>query len=62
LPLVTKNEFFAHFYHGPTTLSEFHVFPMHVVVVVDVGKSMAGPKLAKAKELTHIIVNLVSIL
>jgi hypothetical protein len=40
--LVTKNGYFAHFFHGPSTLSDFHVIPMHVLLVVDVGRSMAG--------------------
>ena len=56
--VVTKDSFFAHFYHGPSALSEFHVYPMHVVIVVDVGKSMVGPKLSRAKELSHLIVGL----
>jgi hypothetical protein len=56
--LVTKKGFFAHFYHGPSTLSDFHVIPMHVILVLDVGRSMAGPKLSHAKDLIHIIINL----
>ena len=58
LPQVTNNGYFANFYHGPSTLSEFHVIPMHVVLAVDVGKSMAGPKLTRAKDLAHVIMNL----
>jgi hypothetical protein len=40
--IIYKNGFFAHFYNGPPTLSDMHVIPMHVIIAIDIGRSMGG--------------------
>jgi hypothetical protein len=56
--LVTKDDYFAHFYHGPPAVTEMRGIPMHVLVLMDVGESMGGPKLQHAKELAQLLLNL----
>jgi len=53
--IVTKDGYFAHFYHGPTESSLMHSIPMHVLFVIDTSESMTGPKIRLAKELAVLI-------
>ncbi len=66
---MTKDGYFAHFYHGPPAVTEMKGIPMHLLILLDVGESMAGPKIKHAKELAkllldnldeHFFINLVS--
>ena len=56
--LVTKDGYFAHFYHGPPAVTEMKGIPMHVLILLDVGESMAGPKIKHAKELVKLLLEL----
>ncbi len=53
--MVTKDGYFAHFYHGPPEASLMRSIPMHILIVMDISESMAGPKIKLAKELVKII-------
>lgn len=56
--LVTKDGYFAHFYHGPPAVTEMKGIPMHVLILIDVGESMGGPKIQHAKELAKLHLDL----
>jgi len=53
--MVTKDGYFAHFYHGPTEAALMRSIPMHILIVMDISESMSGPKIKLAKELVKVI-------
>ena len=53
--MVTKDGYFAHFYHGPPDLSHMRGIPMHVLILIDIGESMTGPKFRHTKELAKLL-------